>query len=196
MTFVQLNCAFIYLIFNWLPWQVVKPMFQPKITEINRYFNRQFSIFWLVNWPTFNRLFFQNKKIARIIFKILSIFFSKINRISTEFFFKYKKIDKLIFKIFLFRKIFFTKIFFEFFFFRKFFFTNIVFYKFFFGEHFYDRIFFGENLPFHKNISVKIVFTIFSRIFFSIWCLRNNVFCEIFYSKFYLLRIFCFAILV
>ena len=71
------------------------------LTEINRHFNQQFPILWLVNQPTFDRLlidfFFENKNIAKIIFKIFSIFFSKINRILTEFFFKYKKIAKIIF---------------------------------------------------------------------------------------------------
>ena len=56
-----------------------------------------------------NRLFFKNKKIAKIIFKI----FSKINRIPTEFFFKYEKISKIIFKIL-----------FEFFFSENFFYEN------------------------------------------------------------------------
>ena len=41
-----------------------------------------------------------------------------------------------------------------------------MFYTFFFGEIFYYRIFFGENFSFHKNISAKIFFTIFSRISF------------------------------
>ena len=81
-------------------------MFQPKITEINRHLNRQFSILWLVNQPAFNRLstefFFKNKKNCKNYFQnFFRFFFSKINRISTEFFFKYKKIAKIIKKNFL-----------------------------------------------------------------------------------------------
>ena len=158
-------------------------MFQPKITEINRHFNRQFSFLWLVNWPTFNRLLFKNKEIAKIL-KIFSIFFSKINRISTEFFFKYKKISKIILKKF-----------FEFVF-LKIFCTIIFFYKFFFGKNFYYRIFFGENFSFHKNISAKIFFTIFLRIPFVFDICEIMYFAEFFIRNFAYCEFFCFALFV
>ena len=107
-----------------------------------------------------------------------TFFFSKINRISTEFFFKYWKITKIIFKIF-----------FEYF-------TKIFTYKFFFGENFFYRYFFGEIFSFHKNISAKIFFTIFSRISFGfdvceIMYFAKNLIQNVAYCEF-----FCFAILV
>ena len=118
----------------------------------------------------FNRLIFKNKKIAKIIFKIFLIFSRKLNEFQPNFFSNIKKLPKLFLK-----------------FFRKIFFTKFFFYKFFSGENLYYGIFFGQNLSFHKNISAKIVFTIFSQISF--------VFdvCEIFYSKFCVLRIFLFC---
>ena len=98
----------------------------------------------------------------KLFSKFFRFFFSKINRISTEFFFKYEKISKLFLKIF--------------------------FYKFFFGANFYYRIFFGESFSFYKNISAKIFFTIFSRIsfvfdvceimYFAKFFIRNFVYCE------------------
>ena len=137
-------------------------MFQPKITEINRNFNWQFSILWLVHWPTF----------FSEIFKIFLDFSFETNRISTEFFSEYKKISKIIFKIF-----------FEFFFSKNFFYENLFlpiffWWKFCLSNFFWRKFFFSQ------------------KYFFCIWCLRDNVFCEIFYLKFCLLRIFCFAILV
>ena len=104
--------------------------------------------------------------------KFFSIFFLQINRIATEFFFKYKKI---------------AIIFFEFFFFEKIFFS-------FFLQIFFIEFFFGENFSFHKNISAKIFFTIFSRIYFVFdvckimyfakKIIRNFAYCEFFFSKF------------
>ena len=121
----------------------------------------------MVNYPTF---FFKITKFQKLFSKLFRFFFSKINRISIEFFFKYKKIAKIILKFFV-----------EFFFFKKIC-TNIFFYKFFFWWKFLV-----SNFSFHKNISAKIFFTIFSRISF--------VFdvCEILYSKFCLLRFFLFC---
>ena len=131
------------------------------------------------NW-WINRLladfFFKNKRIAKIIFKIFSVFFSKTNRISTEFFFKYKKIAKIIFKIFS-----------KFFFFRKFFSTNFFLWKFLLSNFFWRTFFFSQ-----KYFCENFFHNIFAN-FFCIWCLQNNVFCEIFYSKFCLLRIFLFC---
>ena len=119
------------------------------------------------------------KKKQKLFSKFFRFFFSKINRISTKFFFKYKKIDEIILKIFF--KFFFSKNFF-----CDFFSTN-----FFFGENFFYRIFFGENGSFHKNISVKIFFTIFSRIsfvfyvcqimYFAKFFIRNFAYCEFFF---------------
>ena len=106
--------------------------------------------------------------------KFFQFFFSKINRILTEFFSNIKKLRKLFSK------------FFSNFFFRKIFFTKIFFYKFLFGENFYYRIFFGENFSFHKNISAKIFFIIFSRMSF--------VFdvCEIMYFANFFIRNFAY----
>ena len=98
------------------------------------------SVDWWIN-RLLTDFFFKNKKIAKIIFKMFLLFFSKIDRISTEFSFKYKKIAKIIF---LFTKIFLRR------FFKKYF----------------------REFPSY---------------------LRNDVFCEIFYSKFCLLRIFLFC---
>ena len=98
--------------------------------------------------------------------KLFSNIFDFFFRKLTEFPFKYKKIAKIILN------------FFPNFLFEKFFST------FFFGEHFFYRIFFWRKFFFSQ------------KYFCCIWCLRNKVFCEIFYSKLCLLRIFCFAILV
>ena len=103
------------------------------------------------------------------ISKFFRFILSKINRISTEFFFKYKEIAKIIFKIF-----------------SKFFFYDNFFLQIFFCENFYYRVFFGENFSFHKNISAKIFFTIFSRISF--------VFdvCEtMYFANFFVLQFWC-----
>ena len=96
-----------------------------------------------------------------MIFKIFSIFFSRINRISTEFFFKYKKIAKIIIKIF----------------FKLFCFVH----------------FFYENFSFHKNISAKIVFTIFSRISFVFDVCEIMYFAKFFIVNFAYCKLFCFC---
>ena len=125
------------------------------------------------------------KKFAKIIFKIFfNFFFPKINRISTEFFFKYeKKMPKLFSK------------FFPNFFFETFFFTKILFYNFFWWKFFY-RIFFGEHFSVHKNISAKIVFTIFSRISFVFDVCEIMYFAKFFIRNFRYCEFFCFAISV
>ena len=76
--------------------------------------------------------------------------------------------------------------------FSKFF--SIFFSKHFFYEHFFLQIFFWWKFFLSNFFWRKFIFS--PKYFFCIWCLRNNVFCEIFYSKFCLLRIFCFAILL
>ena len=101
----------------------------------------------------------------------------------TDFFFKNKKIAKIILKMF-----------FEFFFSKNFLYENF-FLQIFFWWKFLLSNFFGENFSFHKNISAKIFFTIFSRISFVF------DFCEIMYFAKFLIHNFaywdfCFAILV
>ena len=73
---------------------------------------------------------------------------------------------------------------------------KIFFYKFFFDENFYYRIFFGENFSFHKNISAKIVFTIFSQISFVFDLCEIMYFAKSFIRNFAYCEFFCFAILV
>ena len=85
-------------------------MFQPKITEIltdvpishqlieiSRDFNRQFSILWLVNYPTFDQLltdfFSKIKNLQNLFSKFVSIFFF---RKYTDFFSNIKKYIKNI----------------------------------------------------------------------------------------------------
>ena len=92
---------------------------------------------------------------------------------------------------FFFQKIFFTKIFSY-----KFFFGENFYYRIFFGENFYYRIFFGENFYFQKNISAKIVFTIFSRISFVFDVCEIMYFAKFFILNFAYCDFFCFAILV
>ena len=114
---------------------------------------------------------------------LLGRFFSKINRISTEFFFKYKKIAKIIINIFF--DFFFQKIFLW-----TFFFTNVILVKILLSN------FFGENLSFHKTICAKIFFTIFSRISFEFDVCEIMYFAECFIRNFAYCEFFCFAILV
>ena len=102
----------------------------------------------------------------------------------TDFFFGSKKFAKIIFKIFFFSKLtefqpnfFLIKIIFKIFF--EFFFLKNFFIEFFWRKFFFSQKYFCED--FFHNILAN---------FFCIWCLRNNVFCEIIYSKFCLLRIF------
>ena len=78
------------------------------------------------------------------------------------------------------------QIYFEFF--SNFFFEQIFSYKFFFGENLFHKIFFFSQKYFCEDFFHNIIAN-----FFCIWCLRNNVCCEIFYSKFCLLRIFLFC---
>ena len=57
------------------------------------------------------------------------------------------------------------------------------------------EFFFGGNFSFHKNISAKIVFTIFSRIsfvvdvceimYFAKFFIRNFIYCEFFVLQFW-----------
>ena len=120
-------------------------MFQPKVTEINPHFNRQFSILWLVNFNLSTDFFFKNKKIAKIIFKIFFRFlFRKLTEFRPNFFSNIKKLPKLFLKVFsnfVFRKNFFYKFFFgkKFFFSQKYFFriwclrNNIILRNFLFG---------------------------------------------------------------
>ena len=84
------------------------------------------------------------------------------------------------------------QIFFEFFF-SKNFFTKIFFYKFFFGDNFFYRFFFWRKFFFSQKYLCEDFFLNIFGNFFCIWCLRNNVFCEIFYPKFCLSRIFWFC---
>ena len=138
----------------------------------------------------------KNNKFAQIIFKIFAIFFfSKNNRILTEFFFKYKKIAKISFKIvseFICSKDFF----YENFFLQIFFLVKIFFFQFFLGENFFYPIFFGENFSFHKNISATIFFTIFSRISFVFDVCEIMYFTQFFIRNFAYCDFFCFAMLV
>ena len=79
---------------------------------------------------------------------------------------------------FFFRQIFFYENFFlQIFFWWKFLLSNFLWRKFFFSQKYFCEDFF-------HNIFAN---------FFCIWCLRNNIFCEIFYSNFCLLRIFSFC---
>ena len=71
--------------------------------------------------------------------------------------------------------------------FYKFFSTNFFLVKIFFIEFFLAKAF-----PFTKIFLRRFFHNIFANSF-CIWCLRNNVFCEIFYLKFCLLRIFLFC---
>ena len=109
---------------------------------------------------------------------------------STELFFKYKKIAKIIFKMFF--EFFFQQIFFLY----KFFFGENFFYKFFFLKIFIVEFFFGENFSFHKNISAKIFFPIFSRIPFVFDVCEIMYFAKFFIRNFAYCEFFCFAILV
>ena len=75
-------------------------------------------------------------------------------------------------------------------------FLQICFYKFFFGKSFFRLIVFGESFSFHKNISAKIFFTIFSRIPFVFDVCEIKYFAKFFIWKFAYCEFFCFAILV
>ena len=108
----------------------------------------------------------------------VQFFFLKINRILTDFFSNIKKLPKLFVK------------FFSNFFLRKFFSTNFFLVEIFFIEFFLAKIFF-----FHKNISAKIFFTIFSRISFVFDVCEIIYFAKFFIRNFAYCEFFCFAIL-
>ena len=134
------------------------------------------------------RLFFKNKQFPKIIFKIFfDFFFSKINRF---FFSNIKKFPKLILKFF--SNFFFRKFFFPILFPTTFFLSKIFFIEFFWRKYFLSN-FFGEIFVFSQKFFCKDIFHNIFTNFFCIRCLRNNVFREIFYSKFCLLRIFMFC---
>ena len=125
---------------------------------------------WIRSAIILNRPWYNLGKIIRLRISIFFIF-----RKLTEFFFKYEKIAKVIFKMF------------------RFFFSNKIFYEhFFFGENFFIEFFLAKIFFSQKYFSEDFFHNIFSN-FFCIWYLRNNVFCEIFYSEFCLLRIFLFC---
>ena len=71
---------------------------------------------------------------------------------------------------------------------------------FFFGKlflpKFFRKIFFGENFSFHKNVSAKIFFTIFSGISFVFDVCEIMYFANFFIQNFAYCEFFCFAILV
>ena len=71
--------------------------------------------------------------------------------------------------------------------FYKFFSTNFFLVKIFFIEFFWRKFFFSQ-----KYFCEDFFHNIFANSF-CIWCLRKNVFCEVFYLKFCLLRIFLFC---
>ena len=112
-----------------------------------------------------------------------SIFFRKLTEFQPNFFSSIKKLPKLFLKFF--SNFFFSKNFFYEFFSTNFFLVKIFFIVFFWRKFFFSQKYFCE-----------IFFHIIFANFFCIWYLQNNVFCEIFYSKFCLLQIVCFAILV
>ena len=117
----------------------------------------------------------------KLFSKFFRFFFSKINRILTEFFSNIKKLPKLF-------NNFFSNFFFEKFFLRKLFSTKFfVQWKFLLSNFFWRKFFFSQKYScenFFRNIFAN---------FFCIWYLRNNVFCGIVYSKFCLLRFFLFC---
>ena len=97
----------------------------------------------------------------------------KFNRI---FFSNIKKFARIIFKKF----------------FEFFFSTNFFFYKFFLVKIFIMNFSWQKFFFLQKYFCENFFHIIFANLF-CILCLRNNVFCEIFYSKFRLLRIFLFC---
>ena len=80
--------------------------------------------------------------------------------------------------------------------FRIFFFRTIFFSNFFLVKIFSYRIFFGENLSFYKNISAKIFFTIFLRIYFVFDVCEIMYFEKFCIGNFAYWEFYCFAILV
>ena len=114
---------------------------------------------------------------------LLGRFFRKLTEFQPNFFSNIKKFPKLLLQFF---SIFFSK---------KFFYENF-FLQMFFWWKFCYRIFFGENLSFHKTVSAKIFFTIFSRISFEFDVCEIMYFAECFIRNFAYCEFFCFAILV
>ena len=99
-----------------------------------------------------------NDFFSKIIFKIFFVFFSKINRICTEFFFKYKKIAKIIIKIF----------------FEKIFLSNFFWRKFVFSQNYFCEIFFTI---FSR---IDFVFDVCEIMYFAKFFIRNFAYCEFF----------------
>ena len=123
---------------------------------------------------------FKDKKNCKNYFpNFVDFFFRKLTEFQPIFFLNIKKLPKLFKKIFFFEK----------FFLRNFLSTNFFLVKIFIIEFFWRRFFFS-----HKYFCENFYHSIFAN-FFCIRCVHNNVFCEIFHSKFWLLRIFRFAIL-
>ena len=144
-------------------WILSVIFFSSKLTTHLRLNNWNFAI---LQCPICN--FLKNKTFAKHIFKIFFDFFFENELNFNRLFFQVLKNCQNyclnFFRIFFFRN----------FFLRKFFSKNFVWRKFFFSQKYFCEDFFHN---------------IFGN-FFCIWCLRNNVFCEIFYSKLCLLRIF------
>ena len=126
------------------------------------------------------------KKLPKLFFKFFSnFFFRKI--FSTKIFSKNLFLKNFFYanfflKVFLLKNFFYENFFLQIFFWWNFFSTNFFLVKFFFY-----RIFFGENFSFHKNISAKIFFTIFPRIYFVF------VVCEIMYFANFFIRNFAYC---
>ena len=110
---------------------------------------------------------------------LLGRFFSKITEFQPNFFSNIKKLPKLLLTFFSI-------------FFPKNFFMDIFFYKCYFGENFVIE-FFWRKFVFSQNYLCEDFFHNIFANFVWIWCLRNNVFCRMFYSKLCLLRIFLFC---
>ena len=160
--------------------------------------------FWIIYYylnnlkqTIFNRLFFSKITYLQTFFSIF-FFFRKLTEFQSNLFSNNKKIAKIIFKIFF-------EFFFEKFFLRTFFSTNFFFRKtflrIFFSTNFFLVkifliVFFGENFSFHKNISAKIFFTIFSWISFVFDVCEIIYFAKLFIRNFAYCEFFCFAILV
>ena len=124
-----------------------------------------------------NDFFSKIIKFAKIIFKIFfDFFFRKLTEFQLNFFSNIKKLPKLFLNFF---RIIFSKLFYENFFLQIFF-----------GENFFYRIFFWRKFFFLQKYFCEDFFHNIFANFFCFWCLWNNVFCEIFYSKFWLLPFF------
>ena len=130
-----------------------------------------------------------------------SFFRNHLNFFHENFFRKFFFMKFLLWKIFsnkffyenFYRTIFFMKIFFEQFFLWKFFSKNLFYENFFCPmKFFFVNVFvFLRKIFYIEFFGRKFFFS--QKYFFCIWRLWNNVLCEIFYSKFCLLRIFLFC---